>query len=310
MARILFRRASSGFRLVRGELIKKVQKTLKSENIYDDFLDGIYGGNTERALITYQQRNGLNVSGKIDEATWQKLIGQSLPPIRERSLQLTADFEGTGFTKVVGNFDGAGLTWGIIGFTLSNGELGKLLKEINQQHPNLFQQAFTSLADDLLQILNKSLSEQKIWANSISIGSDKYKVKEPWRSGFETLGSFAEVQAIQIDHTQHYWDIALRDAQKFNLRTELGLALSFDIAVQNGGIDSHEAAEIQAKINQSSPTTEQDIRKIISNVVAEHSNRRWVEDVRKRKLAIATAQGTVHGANYEIKPWGLDEVPV
>lgn len=310
MARILFRRAGSGFRLVRGELIKKVQKILKSENLYDDVLDGIYGGYTERALITYQQQNGLNPSGKIDEATWQKLVRQSLPPIRERSLQLTADFEGTGFTKVVGNFDGAGLTWGIIGFTLSNGELGKLLKEINQQHPNLFQQAFTSLADDLLQILNKSLAEQKIWANSISLGSDKYKVKEPWRSGFETLGSFAEVQAIQIEHTQHYWDIALRDAQKFNLRTELGLALSFDIAVQNGGIDSHEAAEIQAKINQSSPITEQDIRKIIANVVAEHSNPRWVEDVRKRKLAIATAQGTVHGANYEIKPWGLDEVPV
>ncbi|MCA2508120.1 MAG: peptidoglycan-binding protein [Microcystis sp. M54BS1] len=308
MVRILFQRPSSGYRSVRGELIKKVQRSLG--NLYTDIIDGIYGRNTEIALLNYQQQHNLSPTGKIDEEMWKQLIAPELPSIQELCLQLTADFEGTGFTKVVGNFDGAGLTWGIIGFTLSNGELGKILKEIHQRYPNLFEQAFGNLADDLLKILDKSLAEQKAWADSISLGSNKYKVKEPWNTAFETLGSFPEVQAIQIEQIQEYWDIAIRDAQKFNLQTELGLALCFDIAVQNGGIDSHESVEIQHKINQLQPTTEQDIRKIISNVVAEHSNPKWIEDVRKRKLTIATSQGKVHGANYEVKSWGLDEILV
>ena len=63
------------------------------------------------------------------------------PDLKQRWLQLTADFEGTGFTKAVGNFDGAGLTWGIIDFTLLNGELGAVLKEIRTKHPAVFSEA-------------------------------------------------------------------------------------------------------------------------------------------------------------------------
>ena len=64
------------------------------------------------------------------------------PPIFERCLQVVASFEGTGFTLIEGNFDGAGLTWGIIGFTLRDGELGQVLSDINSRHPDLFSQAF------------------------------------------------------------------------------------------------------------------------------------------------------------------------
>jgi hypothetical protein len=308
MARIIFQRPASGYRSVRGELIKKVQQSLGE--VYTDIIDGIYGRNTEVALLTYQQQQGFSPTGKIDEETWQKLISPQLPSIQERCLQVTADFEGHGFTKIAGNFDGAGLTWGIIGFTLSNGELGKILKEIYEKHPSLMEEAFGSSLNELLTKLNRSLSEQVNWADRISSGSNKYKVREPWSTAFYKLGSYSEVQALQFEHTKRYWDIAFRDVQRFNLRTELGLALCFDIAVQNGGIDSAERERIQRTINATRPTTEQDVRVIIANVVAENSNRRWIEDVRKRKLTIATTRGEVHGAKYEIKTWGLDEVPL
>jgi hypothetical protein len=306
MARILFQRPASGFRGVRGELIKKIQKSLGE--IYTDILDGIYGRNTEIALLNFQQQQGLSPTGKIDEETWKKLISPELPPLKERCLQVTADFEGHGFTKIAGNFDGAGLTWGIIGFTLAHGELEEILKEINEKHPSLMQEAFGTSLNELLGILDQSLSKQKEWADRISVGSDKYKVKEPWKTAFEKLGSYLKVQAIQIEHTKSYWDITFRDAQRFNLKTELGIALCFDIAVQNGGIDTTERDRIQRRIDQIQPTTEQDVRVIIANVVAENSNPRWIEDVRKRKLTIATTRGEVHGAKYEIKTWGLDEI--
>jgi len=51
------------------------------------------------------------------------------------------------------------------------------------------------------------------------------------------------------------------------------------------------------------------LRKIIAKVVAENSNPRFIEDVRRRKLTIATGAGTVHGSEFDLKTWGLDESP-
>jgi hypothetical protein len=87
------------------------------------------------------------------------------------------------------------------------------------------------------------------------------------------------------------------------------LALCFDIAVQNGGIDQTEAARIRNKIEQTLPTTQQDLRIIIANVVAENSKPKFIEDVRSRKMTFATGVSTVHGSKYNIKTWGLDEAP-
>jgi Putative peptidoglycan binding domain len=308
MARILFQRASSGFRTVRGSLIEKIQNALQQEDLNPGTIDGVFGNNTERALLAYQQKNSLPQTGKVDEELWQKLTEKPIPSIRERCLQLTADFEGTGYTKIVGNFDGAGLTWGIIGFTLVHGELERIIKEINQNYPALLDSAFGSNKSQLLDIFEKPMSEQIAFADSISLGTGRMKVAEPWSSAFEKLGNFPEVQDIQMEGTQKYWTIADRDFNKFNLKTELGLALCFDTAVQNGGIDAKETGRIQRAIAQDSPTNEQQKRVIIANVVAENSNPRFIEDVRSRKLAIATASGTVHGSKYAVKTWGIDEI--
>jgi hypothetical protein len=101
----------------------------------------------------------------------------------------------------------------------------------------------------------------------------------------------------------------VRDVERFDVRNELGLALCFDTAVQNGGIDSTEATRIRNKLAATPPTTQQERRIIIANVVAENSRPRFIEDVRRRKLTIATARGTVHGSTYDVKTWGLDELP-
>jgi hypothetical protein len=57
---------------------------------------------------------------------------------------------------------------------------------------------------------------------------------------FERLGLHSVVQDVQIKHTRKYFDIAERDLNRFGVENELGLALCFDIAVQNGGINSNE----------------------------------------------------------------------
>ncbi len=309
MARIFFQRAPSGFRTVQGELIKRVQQVLIARDFLQDKDDGIFGGKTEHAVQSFQEHNQLPATGKIDDQTWQKLMSSPAPDLKQRCLQLTADFEGTGFTKAVGNFDGAGITWGIIGFTLSKGELGALLTDIRSAHPVVFSAAFGELEAKIVEVINSSHSDQIRFANSISLGVKKMKILDVWAKAFEKLGSDPSVQEIQIQRTENFFEIADRDRQRFEVQNELGLALCFEIAVQNGGIDATERARIRNKINQNHPATQQDLRIIIANVVAENSNPQFIEDVRRRKLTIATAQGTVHGSKYALKTWGLDDLP-
>jgi len=308
MARTFFQRAPGGFRMVQGELIRKVQLVLKAGGFLDDIADGVYGNNTQAALRKFQEQKQLAVSGNIDDQTWPALMGTAAPDLKQRCLQVTADFEGTGFTKCVGNFDGAGLTWGIIGFTLKHGELGAMLTKIRATHPNTFSAAFGNLENKIVEVLSSSQTAQMNFANSISIGPKKYQILPEWAAAFERLGSNEQVQAIQLERTEEYFNIAARDVERFDVENELGLALCFDIAVQNGGIDQTEGERIRNKVTQTPPATPQALRKIIANVVAENGNPTYIEDVRKRKLTIATSQGTVHGSKYDLKSWGLDEI--
>jgi hypothetical protein len=308
MARTFFQRAPGGFRTVQGELIRKMQVVLKAGGFLDDIADGVYGGKTQAALQKFQEQKQLPVSGKVDDQTWQNLMGTAAPDLKQRCLQLTADFEGTGFTKCVGNFDGAGLTWGIIGFTLKHGELGAMLKKIRTTHPNVFSDAFGNLENKIVEVLGSSMSAQMTFANSISIGNNKVQIRPEWAAAFAKLGSNEQVQAIQLERTEDFFETAARDVGRFTVKNELGLALCFDIAVQNGGIDQTEGERIRNKITQTPPATQQDLRKIIAKVVAENGNPTFIEDVRKRKLTIATTQGTVHGSKFDLKTWGLDEI--
>ena len=308
--RVLFHRVVSPYRLVNGEIIRQAQQELKKAGFDPLSIDGIYGSDTVNALKPWQAAQHLPASGQIDVVTWTRLVSPHIPSLFHRCLQLTAEFEGTGFGKVVGNFDGAWLTWGIIGFTLSNGELQRLLGEVAQKHPQLFARAFGGLEPAMRSVLHTTSSRQRDWANSISVGSDKYNVQPEWAAAFAALGTFPEVQALQLARAEdRYWATAQRDAGRFGLESELGYALCFDIAVQNGGIEAHEEQRIRQLAAAHPPTNEQALRVMIGDAVAEDSAPKWVEDVRLRKRAIATGDGEVHGARYLVSAWGLAEEP-
>jgi hypothetical protein len=223
--------------------------------------------------------------------------------VTERSLQLTAAFEGHGFGLAVGNFDGALLTWGIIGFTIASGELQEIVLEVNQSHPELVQRAFGANAGELLQLMTAPRDFQKQWADEHTLANRA--LAEPWRSLFAAFGAFPEVQQQQIKHAQKdYMTPAMKTATSLGLNSELGLALCFDIHVQNGGIKHTAMDQIQ---KQSMPgMAESDPRVIVANAVADWAHPAWSDDVRRRKLTIATGQGSIHGYTYVLENWGLN----
>jgi len=291
----------------RGELVRKLQLALIDQGFDPRGTDGTFGKDTETAVRAFQQANALETTARVDAPTWTKLFGTSIPTTRERALQLTAAFEGHGFTLAQGNFDGAGITWGIIGFTLKHGELSKIILRVFDENPSLVQQAFGRHADELIDIMKSPRTVQMRFADTISLRTTKTTIKEPWRTGFKVFGEIAAVQALQLELADRdYGQPASKTASKFGLTSELGHALAFDIHVQNGSIKPSAEAEIVETLQETPTTTEQELRVIIANAVADAATSHK-EDVRARKLTVATGTGKVHGEAFVLSNWGLDE---
>jgi hypothetical protein len=299
MSRVLF---SGG---ARGDIVRGIQSQLSLPAAQ---IDGQFGRITTQAVNGFQSSNGLTVTGEVDSDTWDKLMQAPIPTLEERALQLTAAFEGHGFTLAQGNFDGAGITWGIIGFTLAGGELGNIIRQID----GMLQDAFgNSAAQQLLQVIAEPPAQQIAFADSISQGVLKAVLAEPWLSGFRRLGSEAAVQQLQLAIVNRdYFQPALATANSFQLKAELGMALVFDIHVQNGGVSAAAAQEVRQTMTDHPSDREQDLRVAIANAVADNAkNVKYREDVRQRKLTIATGSGQVHGGTFVLRNWGLAEIP-
>jgi peptidoglycan hydrolase-like protein with peptidoglycan-binding domain len=307
-SRIFFQKAQPGHVSPSGTLVTDLQLSLNASGAGQLDTDGLFGKQTQLALHAYQVSRGLTDTGSVTAETWASLMGSAEPSIFQRCLQVTASFEGTHFTEVVGNFDGAGVTWGIIGFTLINGEIGEVLAAAQQRYPDLVVKAF---GDDAAQIMTiagpaTSRADKTAWADSVSRGPKKYGVAEPWKTYFYDFGSFREVQKLQIDRAHDaYWAGAIKDANALGMGEELDLMLFYDIRVQNGGMGSKgRMASAKAAFAQQAPKTARRRREIVAQVVADTIGT-YKQDVLDRKTAIATGAGKVHGGQYATADWGL-----
>ena len=286
-----------------GETVKQIQTALTRNGLNSHACDGWYGPATAECVRAYQRSKALPESGTIDdEGTWQLLMKCAVPTVSERCLQLTAAFEDHGFEKAVGNFDGALLTWGIIGFTLASGGIQNIIQSIHRTKPELLASAFGEYSSELLQLVSAPREWQLQWAFQHTLKNSG--LAEPWRAMFCTFGSLPEVRREQLKQVQtRYMAPAMNTARRLGFSSELGLALCFDIHVQNGGIKHTALDQIRQQSVEGVP--EATLRTVVANAVADWANPAWSDDVRRRKLTIATGEGTVHGHAYVLKNWGL-----
>ena len=294
----------------RGDIVRGMQKDLARVGLYKADLDGDYGDATARAVRAFRRSKALPAATHVDPSTWKLLTKRPIPTPSERALQVTASFEGHGFTLAQGNFDGAGITWGVIGFTLKSGQLPKIVLEVHAAHPRLVEEAFGAKTDELLTIMRSSFAKQLAFANRLSLGSSRARLAEPWRTAFRRFGDLPQVQAAQLEHVQGYPNPARRDARTLGLKSELGLALCFDIHVQNGSISATAMRRIKSAQAAHGIREERELRVVVAHAVADSASARFRGDVLSRKLALATGVGVVHGATYVLRNWGLGELPV
>jgi peptidoglycan hydrolase-like protein with peptidoglycan-binding domain len=296
MSRLLFGRGA------KGSLVAELQQGLQHRGFDPRGIDGIYGRDTVAAVEEFQRNAGTPITGSVSDDEWVTLTDRDVPDIEARSLQVTAAFEGHGYTLIQGNWDGAWLTWGIIGFTLKHGEIQNIVRAIDARVPACVDDGFGSDAPELLRMMDAPADEQEAWANRISQGA---RVVEPWRTSFERFGSFPEVQAEQNAraHTAYYVP-ARATAERLNLVTERGIALCFDAQVQNGGVRQ----SLQNTILGMSDTPELQRLETMATAIADNALPQFSDDVLSRKMTIARGVGTVHGAQLVLANWGIDLV--
>jgi Putative peptidoglycan binding domain len=300
MSRPLFARGA------KGHLIGRLQQALSGGGFYTGRVDGDFGGGTERAVTQFQQTNDLPATGRVDDVAWSRALHSDIPALFERCLQITTRMEGHGFTMVAGDFDGAGLTWGIIGFTLKHGELAAIMREVFAANPAVVQRSFGDRSDELMRMMVADWEAQHAWARSISTGPRMAGVAEPWRSAFARFGSEEIVQASQLRRAREdYFAPALVSAHRVGLATELGVALCFDVHVQNGGIKKAAMATIET--GRKTKRSEKALRTLVAEAVAAQSSAKYRNDVLARKRAIASGEGDVHGEHLRFADWGLGE---
>ncbi|VWX55725.1 conserved hypothetical protein [Burkholderiales bacterium 8X] len=296
-----------------GEYPRRLQQSLIDAKLLKGTADGIYGQGTAAAVRAWQTGARLQPTGSVDEPTWTGITRSPLPTAFERMLQVTGRMEGHGFTLAVGNFDGAGLTWGIIGFTLRYSSLNTILLRAEEKQPGILAGAFGAAeAEGLLRLLRApgeaAKAERMALANKISLGDKKYNLAPVWKEGFHKLGLDPMVQAIQVEVAREgYFQPALATAQTYAMTTELGMALCFDIHVQNGGVKPA-ARQHFLDHGGAKAADEGQRRLLLAQAVASQAREEYRKDVLTRKESFARGKGTVHGLAYDMAAWGLADL--
>ena len=294
---------------LRGMIARRIQLDLLRQGFYagapERFCDGVYGNDTSTALALLQKARGLPDSGTVDADTWSQLTHDPLPSLFERCLSVTAEFEGHGFGLLQGNFDGAGLTWGVIGFTLSHGEIQRLLADAEDHMPGTLDRVLGPLADTWRSVTARPRAAQVDWANSISQGAGKVQADPAWKAAFARLGEEPVIKRLQMQRAYDaYFVPAAATAHRLQLRSELGVALAFDCHVQNGQSRQRAVAALEPLAGQ---VAESDMRLRLAQEVARRSAAKWQKDVLGRKSLLATGHATFRGRAYQLANWGLGE---
>lgn len=279
----------------RGPAVEMIQRKLVSVRV-----DGDYGAQTAAAIAGFQEGNGLPQTGSVDEETWASLTQSTIPSLFERCLAVTAAFEGHGYSLAKGNFDGGGITWGIIGFTLASGSLSRVIRAIDAADPDAIDRSFDTMAKEIRRKIGFPYPEQMAWARAISPGGE---LVAAWRNALGRLGREPVARRIQNQHArQAYFEPAWKTAEELGFADELGVALCFDIQVQNGGPKGHVRQQVAV-----SPMTGVERRELIARLASASALPQWQDDVLERKLTLAIGSGQVHGRLYELAHWGLGE---
>jgi hypothetical protein len=115
-----------------------------------------------------------------------------------------------------GDFDGQGISFGVLQWNIGQGTLQTLLAQMDQNHADILGQIFGANYSTFVAVLGESRDEQLVWARSIQ-DPIKHALFEPWQGQFKTLGRrsrnsrISRRKALQ-EYSRRRWRFAMNMA--------------------------------------------------------------------------------------------------
>jgi murein DD-endopeptidase MepM/ murein hydrolase activator NlpD len=251
-----------------------------------------------------------------------------LSPSELKAVRITSTFE-TGragsFGGLTGNFDGQGVSFGLMNFAWKAGSLLTLLKEFLRDHPAAFAEVFGPDAAMFREMVLatkadpknpkrqvRDLDRQMEFARNV-LNDAKNKIREPWRTYFGRLEANREFQRIQVTAVRKAVDRARYWCDYFGLKTERAFAFMFDLVSSHGGawLNAPKFKERrrnllramlekkQAQVGRND-LTELETMEVIAHMIGEVSLEKWRDKVRVRKLWFVRGSGDVHEKSRDL----------
>lgn len=245
-------------------------------------------------------------------------MGQISDNFLKTALELTGSFEGCGFTEVTPNFDGQGISCGVLQWCLGQGSLQrKILQPYIVRHGSIdaldiFPEQIDILASETPKnAIRFSMQMQR------EVNGNWY-MKSDWLSGWKMFLNLPEVIDLQVEAAN---EIGLRVEsiyKSFKFTTVNAYCVIFDCLVQNGslpGITNEKlgAFKFQLLKDLVSTSTNSDTKKNkkiwdnltvdgellklagIAYYISLRSKKEYQFDVLNRKATLALGVGYVHG---------------
>ena len=159
--------------------------------------------------------------------------------LKEHSLGMIAFFETSNtypecYGVTASNWDGAGLSHGVLQYNFKTGSLQPLWNHLNTNYNQLCRDIFGTDYQEWADLINATLSVQQTFGNTWQDPNNTRLLKDPWKSYFMTLGTSQPSIDKQIEMSGSWHTNALRWFNNLGLKSRRAYALMFDISVQMG----------------------------------------------------------------------------
>jgi len=285
---------------------------------FGDERDSEWGAESSEELLQSPDQNEAPMSFALDTEDESSLSGSGLSPAEQKAVEITSQFETGkrgGFYGLSGNFDGQGLSFGLVNWTIGTGSLQPLLRDFAKEHPARWISVFGADASRFLQLIARkdkvAQAEQHRFAvqemNSVSTnarGRKIWTVRQPWVGYFRKLSEDVAFQRIQVRYVRDLLARADYYCRQFKLRSERSFCFMFDAVASHGKwwlvkkfarvekrrVLVEQALKTLAARFGAGRIPESEVLLAIADVLATTSAQRWADNVRQRKRWFVTGQ--------------------
>lgn len=216
-----------------------------------------------------------------------------------------------------GNFDGQGLSHGVLQFNFGTGSLQPLWNHLNNNHNQLCRDIFGANYAEWSDVLTRTTADQIAWGDSISLGTtdeEKRQIDATWKALFQTLGETQE----SIDKQKTYAESWLPNANKWfktlGLYSRRGFALLWDISVQQGrlfplNLIINDFRSIVTNNKTRAQIEEEKLRIICDRTSFHNRPNEWSQVTYDRKIMLINGTGDYYGTPFNMTQYDLDYDP-